>query len=58
MAGGWGGTLPALNGHEAACVIAATGADIAEVRPGDHVVVTLIRSCGTCHYCARGNQVF
>ena len=23
-------------------------------RPGDHVVVTLVRSCGTCHVCRRG----
>src|SRR5262249_27604040 len=25
--------------------------------PGDHVVVTLIRSCGTCHACSHGHPV-
>ena len=34
------------------------GAGVVDLQPGDHVVVTLIRSCGTCHYCARGRQVF
>ena len=29
------------------------GAGVTDVQPGDHVVVTLIRSCGACHYCAR-----
>ena len=27
---------------------------VERVTPGDHVVVTLIRSCGTCFFCARG----
>ena len=26
----------------------------AGIAPGDHVVVTLLRSCGDCHFCARG----
>ncbi len=55
--GGWGGTLPAVFGHEAAGVVTAVGADVDEARPGDHVVVTLVRSCGHCHYCARGDEV-
>ena len=25
-------------------------------QPGDHVVVTLVRSCGHCHFCARGER--
>ena len=52
--GAWGGDLPAVYGHEAAGVIEETGPDVATLQRGDHVVVTLIRSCGHCHYCARG----
>lgn len=52
--GAWGGDLPAVYGHEAAGVVEETGAGVATLKPGDHVVVTLIRSCGHCHYCARG----
>lgn len=56
--GAWGGHLPAVYGHEAAGVVTATGADVSDVAVGDHVVVTLIRSCGTCVQCLRGNEVF
>lgn len=55
--GGWGGALPMVLGHEAAGVVEAVGAGVRDVAPGDHVVVTLIRSCGTCHYCSGGHQV-
>lgn len=51
--GAWGGNLPAVYGHEAAGVVRATGTGVERVSPGDHVVVTLIRSCGHCHYCSR-----
>ncbi len=49
--GSWGGTLPAVYGHEAAGIVLETGANVTNCKPGDHVVVTLIRSCGHCHYC-------
>ena len=52
--GAWGGDLPAVYGHEAAGIIEETGIGVATLRAGDRVVVTLIRSCGHCHYCARG----
>ncbi len=55
--GAWGGDLPAVYGHEAAGVVTKIGPGVAGVRPGDHVVVTLIRSCGHCHYCAQGSRV-
>ena len=55
--GGWGGDLPAVYGHESAGVVESVGAGVTTVRPGDHVVVTLIRSCGSCHGCARGLPV-
>ena len=56
--GAWGGYLPAVYGHEAAGVVKAVGADVTHAAVGDHVVVTLIRSCGDCSQCSRGNEVF
>ncbi len=50
--GGWGGELPAVYGHEASGIVASIGAGVSGAKPGDHVVVTLIRSCGSCHYCS------
>lgn len=56
MDGAWGGTLPAVYGHEAAGVVEEIGPGVTHVKEGDHVVVTLLRSCGECHYCAQGHQ--
>ncbi len=56
--GAWGGTLPAVYGHEAAGIVSAVGATVDDVSVGDHVVVTLIRHCGECRQCRRGNHVF
>lgn len=55
--GAWGGKLPAIYGHEAAGVVAELGAEVEGVKVGDHVIVSLIRSCGTCYYCTQGNAV-
>lgn len=52
--GAWGGSLPAVYGHEAAGVIEAAGDGVDNVAPGDRVVVTLIRACGQCGACAAG----
>ena len=52
--GAWGGRLPAVYGHEAAGVVEEVGGAAGGLRPGDHVVVTLVRSCGSCHVCRRG----
>ena len=57
MEGGWGGDLPALYGHEAAGIVKAIGPETPGVQVGDHVVVTLIRACGQCFYCSRGDRV-
>jgi S-(hydroxymethyl)glutathione dehydrogenase/alcohol dehydrogenase len=54
MEGAWGGDLPVVFGHEAAGIVEAVGPGVEAIRPGDHVVVTLIRSCGHCHYCVQG----
>jgi len=55
--GAWGGTLPAVYGHEAAGVVEHVGEGVTAFLLGDHVVVTLIRSCGHCYYCDRGSPV-
>ena len=44
--GGWGGSLPAVYGHEAAGRVAAVGEGVTGLGVGDSVVVTLIRACG------------
>jgi len=58
MDGGWGGTLPAVYGHEAAGRISATGDGVAGCAVGDAVLVTLIRSCGSCTPCASGKPAY
>lgn len=54
MDGGWGGTLPAIYGHEAAGVVTEVGPGVTLAKAGDPVIVTLIRSCGRCFYCDKG----
>ncbi len=56
--GAWGGRLPALYGHEAAGVVRRVGEGVESVAPGDRVVVTLMRSCGACFFCARGDRAY
>jgi S-(hydroxymethyl)glutathione dehydrogenase / alcohol dehydrogenase len=55
--GAWGGALPVVYGHEASGVVSAVGPDVVGVVVGDRVVVTLIRSCGDCFFCGRGDAV-
>jgi Zn-dependent alcohol dehydrogenase len=55
--GSWGGELPAVYGHECSGVVEKVGEGVTTVKVGDHVVVTLIRSCGHCHGCSTGNPV-
>jgi len=52
--GGWGGSLPAVYGHEAAGHVTAIGDGVENVAMGDAVVVTLIRACGSCSNCSGG----
>ncbi len=56
LAGGeWGGALPAIYGHEAAGIIEEIGEQVRSVKVGDRVVVTLVRSCGSCPSCKQSN---
>ena len=52
--GAWGGSLPAVYGHEAAGRISAVGPGVTGLSVGDYVVVTLIRACGGCLTCSDG----
>ena len=56
MDGGWGGDLPAVFGHEVAGVVTDTGPAVpsADIRVGDRVLVSLLRSCGRCECCEAG----
>lgn len=52
--GAWGGRLPAVYGHEAAGEVTGLGAGVTGVSLGDRVIVTLIKSCGSCPSCGKG----
>ena len=53
--GGFGGSPPAVFGHEAAGTITAVGDGVRGFAPGDAVAVTLIRACGSCPSCGSGH---
>ncbi len=46
--------LPMALGHEAAGVVEEVGPGVGDVRPGDHVVLTFVPSCGRCVECSSG----
>ncbi len=54
LKGEWGHQPPLVAGHEAAGVVEEIGPGVTEVQTGDHVIVTLIRSCGRCRFCTIG----
>ncbi|QHC30002.1 MULTISPECIES: alcohol dehydrogenase catalytic domain-containing protein [unclassified Streptomyces] len=46
--------VPVVLGHEGAGVVAAVGAGVTHVVPGDHVALSTLANCGTCPECDRG----
>ena len=42
--------------HENAGVIAKIGKNVKNVKVGDHVIVDLLSSCGTCYQCTHGRK--
>jgi len=46
--------MPMALGHEAAGTVVETGRDVADLAPGDHVVMVFMPSCGHCLPCAEG----
>ena len=52
---GWSSTPPpVVAGHEAAGVVDGRRPGVTRVRPGDRVVVSLLRTCGACVPCLTG----
>jgi S-(hydroxymethyl)mycothiol dehydrogenase len=52
--GGINDEFPFLLGHEAAGVVAAVGAGVTDVAPGDFVILNWRAVCGQCRACSRG----
>ena len=46
--------MPMALGHEAAGVVEETGADVDDLKRGDHVVMVFVPSCGHCLPCSEG----
>ena len=55
--GHWGIDLPVVLGHETVGEVVEAGGEVDHVAGGDRVVVSLVRSCGDCPACARGESV-
>ncbi|SDG40923.1 zinc-dependent alcohol dehydrogenase family protein [Mucilaginibacter sp. P25] len=41
-------------GHEGVGVIEEVGTTVSNFKPGDHVIISCITSCGKCNYCKKG----
>jgi S-(hydroxymethyl)glutathione dehydrogenase/alcohol dehydrogenase len=48
--------FPAVFGHEVSGVVVQIGPDVTQFRVGDHVVGSLIQSCGSCARCQSGRS--
>lgn len=55
LAGGLPVPTPIVLGHEGAGVVDALGPGVTSVEVGDHVVMSIVVSCGTCRQCGLGN---
>ena len=49
-------TYPRIPGHENAGIVVKAGANVTNVKVGDHVIVDLLSSCGTCYQCTHGRK--
>ncbi|WP_104197460.1 Zn-dependent alcohol dehydrogenase [Cryobacterium sp. M15] len=47
---------PIVGGHEGSGIVEDVGPGVSRVKPGDHIVMSFIPSCGTCKWCATGQQ--
>lgn len=48
--------FPFIGGHEGSGVVEAVGPNVTTVRPGDHVAMSFVPSCGRCKWCSSGRQ--
>ncbi len=46
--------MPMVLGHEAAGEVVEAGAEVRDLRPGDHVVMAFVPTCGSCGPCLAG----
>lgn len=49
------GKTPFVGGHETAGYVDSLGEGVTAFKPGDPVVVTLLKSCGKCYFCRTGS---
>jgi S-(hydroxymethyl)mycothiol dehydrogenase len=56
--GGINDDFPFLLGHEAAGVVDAVGEGVADVAPGDYVILNWRAICGQCRACRRGRPQY
>ena len=49
---------PAVLGHEGAGVVESVGSAVTSVKPGDHVVIATLASCGACRACSTGHPTW
>src|SRR5690348_17233849 len=46
--------MPMILGHETAGEVQECGAGVTDLKPGDHVVLAFVPSCGSCIPCMEG----
>lgn len=49
-------SYPLVPGHENVGIVAAVGPGVTRVKPGDHVAVDLVITCGECYQCRHGRK--
>jgi len=50
--------LPTVSGHAGSGVAEQVGKGLTNVKPGDHVVLSFVPTCGSCFHCLRGETHF
>ncbi|MBI5651912.1 MAG: Zn-dependent alcohol dehydrogenase [Chloroflexi bacterium] len=50
------GMMPMALGHEGAGIVERVGEGVTRIKPGDHVVLMFIPSCGVCQWCRAGQS--
>lgn len=48
--------LPLIGGHEGSGIVVSVGDKVSTVKPGDHVSMSFVPSCGRCKWCSSGRQ--